>query len=107
MKDFKIPFAVISFLAVQLGGAIWWASQVDGRLKNLETQSLNIAKENRRYIEQVDNVIVCAGQLSNRDLLESLENGNASVHLIGGADVASELDAKRAIDQGSRLAAKL
>ena len=53
MKEFKIPFAVISFLAVQLGGAIWWASQVDGRLKNLETQSLNIAKENRRYIEQV------------------------------------------------------
>lgn len=53
MRDFKIPFAVISFLAVQLGGAIWWASQVDGRVKNLETQSLNIAKENRRYIEQV------------------------------------------------------
>lgn len=53
MKDFKIPFAVISFLAVQLGGAVWWASQVDGRVKNLETQSLNIAKENRRYIEQV------------------------------------------------------
>mgnify|MGYP000200161828 FL=1 len=53
MKDFKIPFAVISFLAVQLGGAIWWASQVDGRVKTLETQSLNIAKENRRYIEQV------------------------------------------------------
>jgi hypothetical protein len=53
VKDFKIPFAVISFLAVQLGGAIWWASQVDGRVKTLETQSLNIAKENRRYIEQV------------------------------------------------------
>ncbi len=53
MKDFKIPFAVISFLAVQLGGAVWWASQLDGRVKNLETQSLNIAKENRRYIEQV------------------------------------------------------
>ena len=53
MKDFKIPFAVISFLAVQLGGAVWWASQVDGRVKNLETQSSNIAKENRRYIEQV------------------------------------------------------
>ena len=53
MKDFKIPFAVISFLAVQLGGAIWWASQVDGRVKNLETQSLNIAKENRRYIQEV------------------------------------------------------
>ncbi len=53
MKDFKIPFAVISFLAVQLGGAIWWASQVDGRVRTLETQSLNIAKENRRYIQEV------------------------------------------------------
>ena len=53
MKDFKIPFAVISFLAVQLGGAIWWASQVDGRLKTLETKSLKVAEENRRYIEQV------------------------------------------------------
>ena len=53
MKDFKIPFAVISFLAVQLGGAIWWASQVDGRLRTLETKSLNVAEENRRYIEQV------------------------------------------------------
>ena len=49
----KIPFAIVSFLLVQGAGAVWWASQVDGRVKNLETQSLNIAKENRRYIEQV------------------------------------------------------
>jgi hypothetical protein len=53
MKDLKIPFAIVSFLLVQGAGAVWWASQVDGRVKNLETQSLNIAKENRRYIEQV------------------------------------------------------
>ena len=53
MKDLKIPFAVISFLAVQLGGAIWWASQVDGRVRTLETKSLSVAQENRRYIEQV------------------------------------------------------
>ena len=53
MKEFKIPFAVISFLAVQLGGAIWWASQVDGRVRTLETKSLSVAQENRRYIEQV------------------------------------------------------
>ena len=53
MKDLKIPFAVISFLAVQLGGAIWWASQVDGRVRTLETKSLKVAEENRRYIEQV------------------------------------------------------
>ena len=54
MKDLKIPFAIVSFLLVQGAGAVWWASQVDGRVKNLETQSLNIAKENRRYIKASD-----------------------------------------------------
>ncbi len=56
---------------------------------------------------EVDNVILCAGQLSNNGLYEPLKAKGVNVHLIGGADVASELDAKRAIDQGSRLAAKL
>ena len=53
MKDLKIPAAVITFLAAQLGGAVWWASQVDGRVGTLEESSLNIAKENRRYLDQV------------------------------------------------------
>ena len=53
MKDLKIPVAVLTFLAAQLGGAIWWASQVDGRVRTLETKSLSVAQENRRYIEQV------------------------------------------------------
>jgi hypothetical protein len=53
MKDLKIPFAIVSFLLVQGAGAVWWASAVDNRVKNLETQSLNIAKENRRYIQEV------------------------------------------------------
>ena len=53
MKDLKIPFAIVSFLLVQGAGAVRWASQVDGRVKSLETLSLNLAKENRRYIEQV------------------------------------------------------
>ena len=53
MKDLKIPVAVITFLAAQLGGAVWWSSQIDGRVGNLEEQSLNIAKENRRYISEV------------------------------------------------------
>jgi 2,4-dienoyl-CoA reductase (NADPH2) len=52
----------------------------------------------------VDNVVICAGQLPRRELSEGL---NAPCHLIGGADVAAELDAKRAIDQGTRLAASL
>ncbi len=55
----------------------------------------------------VDTVIVCAGQDPLRELQEGLELAGQTVHLIGGADVAGELDAKRAINQGSRLAAEL
>ena len=53
---------------------------------------------------EVDNVVICAGQEPLRELSEGLQK---SFHLIGGADVAVELDAKRAIDQGTRLAAIL
>jgi len=55
----------------------------------------------------VDSIVLCAGQLPLRDLAESLEPSGIGTHVIGGADVATELDAKRAIDQGSRLAARL
>ena len=55
----------------------------------------------------VDHVVICAGQEPRRDLLAQLQAGGRNPHLIGGADVATELDAKRAIDQGSRLAAIL
>ncbi|QLF92268.1 NADPH-dependent 2,4-dienoyl-CoA reductase [Pseudomonas sp. ABC1] len=55
----------------------------------------------------VDNIIVCAGQDPLRELQEGLLAAGLNVHLIGGADVAAELDAKRAIDQGARLAASL
>ena len=50
---------------------------------------------------------VCAGQEPNRALHAQLTDGGSKAHLIGGADVAVELDAKRAIDQGTRLAAAL
>ena len=53
----------------------------------------------------VDTVIVCAGQESTRDLYDALAARREGVHLIGGADLAVEIDAKRAIDQGCRLAA--
>ncbi|WKG10826.1 NADPH-dependent 2,4-dienoyl-CoA reductase [Nocardia sp. PE-7] len=62
--------------------------------------------ENPRVIE-VDNVIVCAGQESVRELEEPLRAAGVDLHLIGGADLAAELDAKRAIDQGTRLAARM
>lgn len=53
----------------------------------------------------VDTIILCAGQEPQRELQSGLEAAGLTVHLIGGSDVAAELDAKRAIDQGSRLAA--
>lgn len=56
---------------------------------------------------EVDSIVVCAGQDPRRELQAGLEGGGLPVHLIGGADVAAELDAKRAIDQGSRLAAAI
>jgi 2,4-dienoyl-CoA reductase (NADPH2) len=52
-------------------------------------------------------VVVCAGQEPVRDLYDGLVGAGASAHLVGGADVAAELDAKRAIEQGTRLAAAL
>ncbi|MEC9405706.1 MAG: NADPH-dependent 2,4-dienoyl-CoA reductase [Pseudomonadota bacterium] len=55
----------------------------------------------------VDHVVICAGQEPLRELMDGLEAGGASVHLIGGADVAAELDAKRAIRQASELAAAI
>ncbi|MBZ8117959.1 NADPH-dependent 2,4-dienoyl-CoA reductase [Roseovarius sp. LXJ103] len=64
------------------------------------------ARENPALIE-VDTIVLCAGQLPNRSLADALEAQGRTPHIIGGADVAAELDAKRAIDQGTRLAAKL
>jgi 2,4-dienoyl-CoA reductase (NADPH2) len=55
----------------------------------------------------VDDVVLCAGQLPERSLYDQLIAAGINAHVIGGADVASELDAKRAIDQGARLAARL
>ncbi len=55
----------------------------------------------------VDNVVICAGQESVRDLEEGLRRNGIEPRVIGGADVAAEIDAKRAIRQGTELAAKL
>jgi 2,4-dienoyl-CoA reductase (NADPH2) len=65
------------------------------------------AEQGEDRVLPVDTVIICAGQDPLRELQQSLEDAGVNVHLIGGANVAAELDAKRAIDQGSRLAAEL
>ncbi|PWJ22165.1 FAD-dependent oxidoreductase [Jannaschia seohaensis] len=56
---------------------------------------------------EADTIVLCAGQVSERSLADALEAEGIACHVIGGADVAAELDAKRAIDQGARLAARL
>ena len=61
----------------------------------------------RAEILDVDTVVLCAGQVPERALSEGLTAAGIAHHLIGGADVAAELDAKRAIDQAARLAARL
>lgn len=68
--------------------------------------SFGEARENPEVLA-VDNVVICAGQLSDRSLADALEAQGIACHVIGGADVAAELDAKRAINQGVRLAAQL
>ena len=78
----------------------------------IDDAGLHITRLDRegRSVEQVipvDTIVVCAGQESRRDLLEGLQSAGVSAQLIGGADVAAELDAKRAIDQGVRWAAQL
>lgn len=64
------------------------------------------ARENPTLIA-VDTVVLCAGQISDRSLADALAEQGVTAHVIGGADVAAELDAKRAINQGTRLAASL
>ncbi|WP_299648962.1 NADPH-dependent 2,4-dienoyl-CoA reductase [uncultured Tateyamaria sp.] len=68
--------------------------------------SFGDARENPTLIE-ADDIILCAGQVPDRSLADALEAEGIQCHVIGGADVAAELDAKRAIDQGTRLAATL
>ncbi len=78
--------------------------------ERIDDEGLHISFGEARERPEVivcDNVILCAGQLSERSLADALEAKGVACHVIGGADVAAELDAKRAIDQGVRLAAGL
>ena len=75
--------------------------------ERIDDSGLHIRQGGEDQVLDVDNVIICAGQLPRRDLLEPLQSAGQKVHLIGGADVAAELDAKRAIRQGTELAATI
>lgn len=102
-----------------LGKTTGWIHRTG--LKNKKVQMLNSVEylkiddaglhirvaDGQPQVLPVDTVIVCAGQDPLRELQQGLESAGQRVYLIGGADVAAELDAKRAINQGSRLAAEL
>ncbi|MCV7203900.1 NADPH-dependent 2,4-dienoyl-CoA reductase [Mycolicibacterium peregrinum] len=83
-------------------------SGVNYELIDDEGLHISFGSEHRdRRVLPVDNVVICAGQESVRDLEEDLRRNGIEPHIIGGAAVAAELDAKRAIKQGTELAAAL
>jgi 2,4-dienoyl-CoA reductase (NADPH2) len=72
----------------------------------IDDKGLHVTIGGKQLLE-VDNIVICAGQTSKNELFEPLKAKGKSVHIIGGAFMAGELDAKRAIDQGCRLGAVL
>ena len=75
--------------------------------RKIDDAGLHLSINGTDTVLAVDTVILCTGQDPRRELQAALEATGAVVHLIGGADVAAELDAQRAIDQGTRLAAAI
>jgi 2,4-dienoyl-CoA reductase (NADPH2) len=73
--------------------------------ERIDDSGLHITTQDGARLLEVDNVVICAGQDSLRSLADQLEAGGRKPHVIGGAKLAAELDAKRAIDEGARLAA--
>ncbi|WP_129991621.1 NADPH-dependent 2,4-dienoyl-CoA reductase [Rahnella sp. CFA14(1/10)] len=75
--------------------------------ERIDDAGLHLMMNGEPVCLEVDNIIICAGQEPQRALYQPLQEAGQTVHLIGGADVAVELDARRAIDQGTRLALKI
>jgi 2,4-dienoyl-CoA reductase (NADPH2) len=101
-----------------LGKTTGWIHRASLRAKGVETLAgvayeridgagLHVTTAEGPHLVEADTVVICAGQESARELADALAGTGLPVHVIGGADVAAELDAKRAIDQGVRLAAAL
>ncbi|NNF67327.1 MAG: NADPH-dependent 2,4-dienoyl-CoA reductase, partial [Gammaproteobacteria bacterium] len=77
------------------------------KYERIDDAGLHVQINNAPRLIEVDSVVVCAGQLPLKDLAEPLEDAGMTVHLVGGAFKSAELDAKHAIDQGTRVAAAL
>jgi len=74
---------------------------------SIDNTGLTIRHSGEKQLLQVDDVVICAGQVSALDLANELDSAGVDYHLIGGALKAGELDAKRAISQGVEVADKL
>ena len=108
-------------LGKRLGKTTGWIHRAALKMKGVDMRSgvnyeriddagLHVSYGETRERPEVipcDTVVLCSGQVSDRSLADALAETGKEVHVIGGADVAAELDAKRAIDQGTRLAAAL
>ena len=101
-----------------LGKSTGWALRAELQMKGIETlggvtylrvddDGLWIAVDGAERCLAVDNVVVCAGQEAADELVAPLRDAGRSVHVIGGARLAAELDAQRAIDEAVRLASTL
>ncbi|MEY3308748.1 MAG: hypothetical protein RLZZ413_2786, partial [Pseudomonadota bacterium] len=102
----------------RLGKTTGWIHRASLQAKGVQMQGgiaysrivpegLEVAEDAGPRLIPADTVVLCAGQVPRRELAEALTAAGIAHHVIGGADVAAELDAKRAIDQGARLAAQL
>jgi len=105
-------------LGANLGKTTGWIHRTSLRKKGvkmigevtyqrIDDEGLHILVNDEPRVLKVDNVVICAGQVPLRDLYEPLQTLGIPVHLVGGADEARELDAKRAIDQATRVAIKV
>ena len=73
----------------------------------IDDAGLHAVVNDQPLVLDVETIVVCTGQEPQRELLAGLEAAGIAVQVIGGADVAAELDAKRAIKQGTEVAAAL
>ncbi|QIZ76622.1 NADPH-dependent 2,4-dienoyl-CoA reductase [Ferrimonas lipolytica] len=75
--------------------------------EKIDSQGLHIKQEDKASVLEVDTIVLCAGQESNRDLVADLDGQSLNYHLVGGAELAAELDAKRAIRQAAEVVVSL
>ena len=101
-----------------LGKTTGWAHRLTLKQRNvnmwggveyhkIDNEGLHLSAKGKRQVLDVDHVVLCAGQEPARELQEALVKAGVQVHLIGGAKLASELDAKRAIEEGMLTAIEL